>query len=233
MLLRAVLVCVAGGLASCSSGKVDSTGPDVVRTRMSSCARPSVLFIGNSYTFGLPREFAREAARHGHTVDVREVAHNGWSLSRHAADPGTLAALGSRNWDVVVLQEYSRCPSRPWCARWNMAPALRFLAAEARKRGAQPVLYQTWGRRNGDPDVAGDDFFSMNQRVRAGCALAAAKAGGIPIVPIGDLWEEEFRAGRGNALYAADGSHPSPRGVGLNARGFFRYFYQDGPCGRR
>lgn len=97
---------------------------------------------------------------------------------------------------------------------------LAFFAREARRQGALPVLYQTWGRRDGDRRIPDDDFFRMNRRIREGYLLASRKCGNLPIVPVGEAWEREFRAGRGAALYQTDGSHPSPDGVRLTAETF-------------
>ena len=220
--LAAALGCLAGLLCSCGPAvSADSrAGLEVVRARMATSPRPAVLFIGNSYTFGLPGAFARAAKSCGREVEVAQATRSGQSLAGHANDPATLEILRSRRWDVVVLQEASRTPADPVRRRLSMTPAVRKLANEARRQGSLPVLYQTWGRRDGDPDVPGDDFFKMNRRIREGYSLASRKAGYLPVIPVGGAWEREFRTGRGAALYQPDGSHPSPHGVRLIADTF-------------
>lgn len=180
-----------------------------------------VLFIGNSYSFGVPKALARLSARRGRMVRTDQATHNGWTLARHAADEETLGKLRERRWDVVVLQEQSRKPSLPLARQITMLPAIRQLAAEARARGAIPVLYQTWGNRDGDPRKPGDDFQTMNHRVRRGYESAAAQAGGLIIVPAGEAWEREVARGAGNGLFMPDGRHPSPKGNDLTAEVFF------------
>jgi hypothetical protein len=185
----------------------------------------SVLFIGNSYSFGAPKAFEKLAESHGKRVIVDQVTHNGWTLARHAENEETLGKLHGRHWDVVVLQEESRTPAMPLKRAWMMVPAVRELAAIARKQGGIPLLYQTWGRRDGDPRRPGDDFHAMNGRVREGYRLASVKAGGLAVLPAGDAWEREVSAGRGDRLFQPDGSHPTRRGDMLTAGVFYDEFF--------
>ena len=188
----------------------------------------SVLFIGNSYSFGLPKEFGRLAESKGKQVRIGHSTYGGWSLEKHSANPGTLRKLREGNWDAVVIQDYSTNPSRgEFMRRWRMDPGVRFFAKEVRAIGAVPLLYQTWGRRDGDPDVKGDDFQKMNERVREGYRIASERGGGIITVQAGDAWEHEFRAGRGADLYIEDGSHPSAFGNKVTAREFYRTIFRD------
>lgn len=206
------------------------TPPDVRRelvNRKGAGGELSVLFIGNSYSFGVPRAFGRIAGSRGKRVLVDQVTHNGWTLSRHRESPETLGKIRERHWDVVVLQEESLTPGRPFKRAWMMVPAVRALAAEIRGQGGVPVLYQAWGRRDGDPERPRDDFHAMSRRVREGYRLASMKAGGLSVVPVGDAWERELSAGRGDGLFHPDGSHPTRRGDVLTAATFY-----DGLFGR-
>jgi hypothetical protein len=108
-----------------------------------------------------------------------------------------------------------------------MFPPLRQLVQEARQQDAVPVLYQTWGRRDGDPKRRNDDFHAMTARLRAGYQAAAANAGGLVVIPVGDAWEREISAGRGGGLFMEDGSHPTPRGDELTAETFFAAFFRE------
>lgn len=220
MLLPAAAALVVGFSTSCTVSNSPCSGLEAVRTRLASSETPAVLFIGNSYTFGLPKAFARAAKSGGREVEVAQATRSGQSLARHANDPVTLQTLRSRRWDVVVLQESSRTPADPVKRRLSMIPAIKKLARETRRQGSLPVLYQTWGRRDGDRRFPGDDFFRMNRRIREGYVLASRKCGNLPIVPVGEAWEREFRAGRGAELYQPDGSHPSADGVRLTAETF-------------
>lgn len=192
----------------------------------------SILFIGNSYSFGVPREFAKLARSKGRRVSVGQSTIGGWSLEKHMAQPETLAKLHSRKWDVIVIQDHSLNPGLPEQERRPaMDPGVGFFAKQAHAIGAVPLLFQTWGRRDGFKPSQGDDFVQMNGRVRIGCRNAAARAGGLAIVPVGDAWEREFREGRGELLYKEDGSHPSAAGDKLAASEFYRFIFGEGAGG--
>lgn len=105
-----------------------------------------------------------------------------------------------------------------------MLPSVMQLAQESRAVGSMPVLYQTWGYRDGDERRFHDDFFAMNKRLREGY-FAAARVEGLPIVRVGDAWESEMKKGRGTRLFMPDGLHPSREGVRLNARVFYNAFF--------
>ena len=110
---------------------------------------------------------------------------------------------------MIVIQDHSLNPGSSEENRSAaMDPGVKFFTDEATAMGAVPLLYQTWGRRDGFSSQ-GADFYEMNERVRMGYRAAAARAGGVAIVPVGDAWEREYRAGRGIELYHEDGSHPS------------------------
>lgn len=186
----------------------------------------AVFFIGNSYSFGVPKQFQKIAESRGRKVRVGHSTYGGWTLAKHAAHTPTLEKLRKGKWDVVVIQEQSLIPSRnEGLRRVAMDPAVSFLVSEARAAGAVPLLYQTWGRRDGDPDLPGDDFINMNSRVRNGYRAASENAGSVTVVSAGDAWEREFTAGRGRELFVDDGSHPSSFGNEITAREFYRVIF--------
>ena len=213
------------GLTNCAS---TMSGTERIARLRDGTGNPriSVLFIGNSYSFGAPGAFAKLARSKGRKVLVRQSTIGGWSLEKHMTQPETLEKLRSRKWDAVVIQDHSLNPGSPEESRRNtMDPGVKFFANEARAMGATPFLFQTWGRRDGFHPSQGGDFFEMNKRVREGCRIAAERAGGIGIVPVGDAWEREFRENRGNRLYHEDGSHPSPEGDAVTAAAFYRAIF--------
>jgi hypothetical protein len=221
-LVQSALSCLAAiATGSCVTTPVARTGLDPER-------ETAVLFVGNSYSFGVPKAFAALAAERGKRVRVEQVTHGGWTLARHTACPDTLAKIRARRWDVVVIQEQSKLPSQPTRREAGMFPHVRKLAEEARGQGALPVLYQTWGYRNGNPELPGDDFQAMTSRLREGYRAAARQAGGLPVVAVGDAWEREVSAGRGADLYQADGNHPSRAGDQLTATAFYEALFGDG-----
>jgi hypothetical protein len=188
----------------------------------------AVLFVGNSYSFGVPKAFSKYAASHGKKVRIGHVTSGGWTLERHSKNEPTLRHIRDGRWDIVVIQEQSRIPAMsPPERAAKMFPPLRKLVATVRENGALPMLYQTWGRRNGDAQFPGDDFLAMNRRLREGYRAAAKDAGVILVAPVGDAWETEVRVGRGSALFMEDGSHPTPHGDRLTAATFYQTIYGD------
>jgi hypothetical protein len=191
-------------------------------------ARPelAVLFVGNSYSFGVPRAFSKLANAGGQQVRVGHSTFGGWTLKRHAGEGSTLKKIREGGWDVVVLQEQSEIPAKSTreCAA-QMFPPLRLLVTEIRSHGAIPVLYQTWGRRDGDPHTPQDNFAKMNGRLREGYLAAARNSGGVLIAPVGDAWEREISNGHGNELFMPDGSHPTQHGSDLTASVFYETFF--------
>jgi hypothetical protein len=220
------------GLASCGWQKSLPSGPagthpeQELAARIHSQSSLSVLFVGNSYSFGVPKAFSQLAAERGKSVRVGHATYGGWTLAKHAANQATLRKIRSGRWDIVVIQEQSEVPA--FAARKRSAamfPPLRQLVTEVRAQGAIPVLYQTWGRRDGDPRRPGEDFYAMNARLREGYRAAARNAGRLVVVPVGDAWEREFSAGRGHSLFVEDGSHPSGEGNRLTASLFYESFF--------
>lgn len=223
------------GVSACSTQAPLPPGPggdprhelsDRVRTQ----PELAVLFVGNSYSFGIPRAFSKLAAERGNKVRVGHSTHSGWTLKLHAKNEATLRKIRQGHWDIVVIQEHSEIPAMSAGKRAQvMFPPLRQIVTEVRQHGAIPVLYQTWGRRDGDKHVWHDDFHAMTRRLRTGYQAAAANAGGLVVVPVGDAWEREVTAGRGNGLFMEDGSHPTPLGNSLTAEAFFETLFGKRP----
>jgi hypothetical protein len=208
------------GLSSCSSFFPSSQEPIPKTDEF------DVLFIGNSYSFGVPKMFEELAQQNGKKVHVESCTNGGWTLKKHSGHRSTLKKLRERKWDVVVIQEFSLGADYSESRRRSkMYPCVRFFVNEAQAIGARPILYQTWGRRDGRSGWKGDDFYQMNERIRVGYAGAAENAGGIDIAPVGDAWEAEFRKGHGEKLFVEDGSHPSQFGDQVSAKVFYEVIF--------
>jgi hypothetical protein len=218
-----IAILFASGLVACASKQT----PEKIHVSKRARDLPeSVLFIGNSYSFDVPEELRRTAAQEGRKLRIKQVTNGGWTLKQHVENDATLQAIREGDWDYVVIQEQSLIPSQPLKRTHAMFPNVCKLAAEARGAGAVPVLYQTWGRRDGNERLRGkDDFHAMNRRLRDGYRQAARHAGGLTVVPVGDAWEKEVDAGRGAELYQKDGSHPTASGNRLAARVFYETLF--------
>ena len=195
--------------------------------RVASKTKPAILFVGNSYSFGMPKAFAEICAEHDQPIRIGHSTYGGWSLSQHVKNKPTLEKIRQGNWDVVVLQEQSQIPSyKPRHRNPMMLPAVKKLADEARAAGAIPILYQTWGRLHGDQQsIPGDTSAAMSARLAAGYQAASEAAGGLVIVHVGDAWAKEIAAGRGEPLFLDDGSHPTSVGNHLTARVFYNSIF--------
>ncbi len=215
------------GLSACSYQPALPPGPDgdnpqrELAGRVRATPQLAVLFVGNSYSFGIPKAFSIHATGQGRMVRVGHSTSSGWSLAIHAENHGTLRKIREGHWDIVVIQEHSEIPAMSARKRAAaMFPPLRKLVTEVRNHGAIPVLYQTWGRRDGEKGVWHDDFHAMTARLRAGYRAASANSGNLVVVPVGDAWEREISAGRGGGLFMPDGSHPTQAGNDLTAAVF-------------
>lgn len=225
-----VLIFVLLGMAEANAAVPDLA---LLNKRLSAGAPARVLFIGNSYSFRVPKAFEKLVQAEGRRLVVEQVTKGGWTLARHAKAGETLGKIREGDWDVVVLQEQSQTPalSRERRER-TMIPATRELVAEIRKAGAVPAMFVTWGRRDGDKQNAkvfpGDTMEAMQGRLNTGYREAAAAAGGALLVPVGPAWLKAKQAGRLEGLFSRDGSHPAEDGVYLSACVFYRTFYGTG-----
>ena len=123
-----------------------------------------VLFIGNSYSFQVPKVFGKLAESEGKKVTVDQVTKGGWTLKKHAEAEATRKKIAGAEWDFVVLQEQSQIPSFP-DAQKRMGEPVKTLAELAKKSGAKLVFFETWGRRDGDTRNRKDDTFAAMQNV--------------------------------------------------------------------
>ncbi|TNE91277.1 MAG: hypothetical protein EP330_05700 [Deltaproteobacteria bacterium] len=199
-----------------------------------------VLFLGNSYTFynDLPAQV--DGLLDGNAATG--LTAGGIALPDHLAriEGGNArwqAAFDGQRWGVVVLQDQSQIPGFPDGQPEKQAslaaiPALDALAADS---GAQTLLFLTWGRRDGDGNNPSlfPSFSAMQDRLDAGYLTYRERVEGegrTPwIAPIGPAFrrvhDDIVAAGADPmrtdsafwALYADDGSHPSPQGSWLAA----------------
>jgi hypothetical protein len=182
----------------------------------------TVLFIGNSYTFGnqlpdLVQEWAQEI---GLDLSTEMIAKGGALLEQHAADAQTLATIAEMAPTYVVLQGQSYVPLvAPFTFYTGVAP----LAQAAHAAGSTPVLFETWARQEGHAmysnELAGHDPASMQQTLREAYKKAAADNDGI-YAPVGDAWEVSLGANPELTLHSGDGSHAAMAGSYLAAAVF-------------
>ena len=192
-----------------------------------------VLFVGNSLTFenDLPKLVHRLGGRRT-PIFAGSYTAPGWQLRQFARNGGLERLLHDVRWDVVVLQEQSQVPSFAAGDRAReFTPAVERLADEARRAGAQPLLFLTWAHRTGDRrNVAGDTYTAMQERVATGYADAARAAHGA-VAPGGLAWAHALTQRPRLDRWAGDGTHPSRAGSYLAACVFYSVLTRRSPVG--
>lgn len=194
----------------------------VISNTASRAAGPSILFIGNSFTFGsgsavrfyraetvtdlnkegtggVPALFKSFAQQAQLDFDVSLETYPGVGLDYHLKNK--MAAIGSRAWDKVVMHGYStldaekpRDPAKLIATSKDMADALR-----AKSPNVELHLMATWSRADQvyPPKGAwfGTPIETMGVDVRAAYDKAAAAAGIKSVIPVGEAWNRAIATG--------------------------------------
>lgn len=190
-------------LAACGGGGPTRAVDLSVATRPADVA---VLMMGNSHTVGagLPARLQAtlQAALPGRSVLVF-VAPSSAFLDEHLHDDTTLALLGARRWQAVVLQAQKYSSSGQYS--YSTAEAEE-LVRRSRAAGAVPVMFPEWARRGIDE---ADRIW----------ALHAGIAGREPacVAPIPQAWAHALADHPRLPLHAGDGNHAAPAGAQLTA----------------
>ena len=181
-----------------------------------------VLFVGNSYTYyyDMPKTlFSDMAAAAGYEVEVTQITSGGYFLYQFA-DPEDAegkrlrAAVDGKHFDCAVLQEQSMNPITDEALFFQgvrdvmaLIPAGRF------------VLYATWGRNDGSPDLEklGLTREEMTERLSAAYHKAARLYGGC----VAEVGKAFLAYPNKDELYISDMSHPSEAGSAIAARVIF------------
>ncbi len=178
-----------------------------------------ILLIGNSYTSqsrGALQKMLAASPYKDSTLSF--ITKGGATLQRHLADPATREKIQQGNWDVVLLQEQSQTPAFPGKPSASFHQSVDEFSKLIREAGAEPVLFMTWGRRDGDARNKAflPDYETM-QRKLTEAYRSAAKRNQIQVAAVGDAWAWVRREDDtlGKALYKKDGSHPSGKGAAL------------------
>ena len=175
-----------------------------------------VLFIGNSYSYGIPGLVeSLSTALGGPRIRPTSHLHGGYTLRQHLKD-GHLPALFANDepWEFVVIQEHSTLGvgyadaatgtlSTPGPYRRTAGELVGLIRAAK----AQPVIYATWAKK-AFPDQAGP--------LREAFATVATETKALT-GPAGLAWEEVARERPDLELFADDGAHASTAGIYLNA----------------
>jgi hypothetical protein len=178
-----------------------------------------VLFVGNSYTYynDMPQAAFTELAKAaGYEVEVTAVTHGGYKLCQFA-DPRDehgkrlREAIAGKRFDCAVLQEQSLNPIRD---------EEEFLAGvegvKALICADKFVLYATWGRNDGSPDLAALGLTRAEMTEKLSAAYnRAGKRYGMKVAEVGKAFLAHPEK---DALYDPDMTHPSAVGSEIAAR---------------
>ncbi len=189
-----------------------------------------VLFIGNSYTHGFVRVLSEMLRTSAPGTVIEAITPGGYTLAQHLEN--TTGRIKSGNWDVVVLQEQSLVSTLAGPDQDRFFSAVRELCAMVREQGARPVLYETWGRRDGHGETAkvNPDYETMQRNLTAAYRKAGSE-NNADVVPVGSVWSvvRNKHPELGRELYEKDGSHPSRKGQWLIACIYMKYLFDTDP----
>ncbi|MGD2167110.1 MAG: SGNH/GDSL hydrolase family protein [Gammaproteobacteria bacterium] len=185
-------------------------------------ADTSVLFIGNSFTFGwgspvrfyrpdsvtdlneegvggMPALFKSFVEQAGLDYDVYVETRPGTGLDYHLENK--LDVIGRHAWDAVVMHGYSTLdPDRPRDPA-KLINTSRQMAQFLRSRNAQVEIYlmATWSRADqiwqASGAWAGEPVDAMARDVRAAYDAAADAAGADAVIPVGEAWNLAMHSG--------------------------------------
>jgi hypothetical protein len=191
-----------------------------------------VLFIGNSYTYGIAPVLNQMLAKTKAKVKVTYIAKGGYKLKQHYADAKTLKKIKEGKFDYVVLQEQSQMPSFSDAQLKKMGQFFkpcRDFDKLIKASGAKTAMFITWGRRDGDArnKNINPDFETMNKRLTASYTKIANELGAIKI-PIGPVYAEIKKVDETlfKGLYVKDGSHPSTKGGYVSSLTIFKTLFK-------
>ena len=173
-----------------------------------------ILMLGNSFTFTnhMPQMLAG--------LTGAEVVHHtrGGARLSEQLNPNTKlggrtqVALQNGKWDYVVLQEMSHGPIT---APKSFFSSVEQLCRQIRANGAVPILFATWAYHRGGAKLADKawDYHEMVQKLSEAYRKAAQENNAL----IADVGRRFYEWSDPQALYAADGVHPSELGSHIAA----------------
>lgn len=195
-----------------------------------------VLFLGNSYTGSnnLPLIIQELALSTGDTLIWDSRTPGGYTLGGHENSPESQEKIMTGNWDFIVLQGQSREPITQNASFMGAGKQLdKFMAIH--DICSTPLLYMTWGRENGDPDLcpfypATCTYEGMDAWLRASY-LELAEETYSEVSPVSLVWNHIRSDYPDIDLYASDSSHPSLTGSYAAACSFYTSIFKKDPTG--
>lgn len=204
-----------------------------------------VLFLGNSFTYynDLPKIFKLLSKSGGYNVLSDSITKSGGCLLYFSDTESNLAQTKSKvaavlneklktKWDIIVLQEQSQIPAVPKDCTDEMYPMVRELNTKITKNGAQPMLFMTWGHRDGDKENGYATYEDMQEGIRKGY-MGIAQELSLPVSPAGLAFLNAKQKDKDIQLWDDDGMHPSLEGSYLAACVFYNKIFGKSPVNLR
>lgn len=197
----------------------------------------NVLFIGNSYTDvnNLPQMVADIAQSMGDQLTFGKNTPGGCTFQQHCTN-ASMQLICNGGWDAVVLQEQSQYPSFPQSqVEAEVFPYAKRLvdSVYANNPCAEPMFYQTWGRKNGDQQNA--QYFPVLGTYEGMDSMLTvryqymAEANDASLCPVGRVWRYLRENCPYVELYQSDESHPSLAGTYAAACSFYVMLFHRNP----
>jgi len=180
-----------------------------------------VLFVGNSFTYynsGLHQHYKAIVESADGVLHSRIMTISSGYLPEHIA--GLPSLVASDDWDVVVLQGYSKGPISEGTAK-PFREAATQLVRVIRDNDAMPVFFMTWAYID-EPEMTTllDDAYT-----------SIGKELGAQVVPVGLAFERAIQQRPDLKLRIADRKHPTLAGTYLAACTFYAALHQQNPEG--
>jgi hypothetical protein len=181
--------------ASATTGDVASRDLEAIDSKQVGIR---VLFVGNLYagydvtTLTLEALSVSPAQK---PILAASYIRPNYTFEAAVKDKNLAAFIRAHHWDYVVLQEHSIIPSFAsyWREKWS-DPFAAGLIREIRAAGARPLLFETWGYREGDQtNYPRDTYTAMQRRLSSGYGQMGRRFG-VDVVPVGDAWSAALTA---------------------------------------
>ena len=211
------------------------------------------LFLGNSYvtTNDLPQLIKNAATSVGDTLIYAENCPGGYTFSNHLNNQVSLVQMSEPQWDYVIIQQQSVLGSAICNDPYNIAPnafepnnlqSVFDLKMLIDAEGGIPMLFMTWGRKNGEASLCAqfpqagyycsyegmDSLLQKNYMQMAGPQWFQER---LPVAAVAAVWRFVRTNHPEIELYSSDGSHPSMAGSYLAACTFYNMLFRKSALG--
>ena len=193
-----------------------------------------VLFLGNSYTEvnNLPQIIANAAASAGDVLQFDSNTPGGHTLLQHSTNSLTQDKIIAGGWDYVVLQGQSQ---EPIINEYDFFQGSINLKNTIKQHSpcATPILYMTWGRKNGDalncPNIPVMCTYEGMDTAIKNAYLGVATHLRSEVSPVSVVWKYLRQNYPNIDLYQSDESHPSAAGSYAAACCFYTTIFKKDP----